>query len=155
MCIRKLKKQKQEEASPWKYAVTIEEVLDKEMPNGEVLIDHLIKAHQDLSHNICREQSWNKNAKKIDKLVEELIPEKYHEHLSMFLKKESERMPLQKPWDHGIELKEEFILRKLKVYPLSPLEQTEVDDFISEQLRKGYITGWRAKYSCQSIMSVS
>ena len=29
--------------------------------------------------------------------------------------------------------------RKLNVYPLSPLEQTEVDDFINEQLRKGYI----------------
>ena len=48
-------------------------------------------------------------------------------------------MPLQKPWDHGIELKEGFVPRKSKVYPLSPLEQTEVDDFINEQLRKGYI----------------
>ena len=48
-------------------------------------------------------------------------------------------MPLRKPWDHGIELKEGFVPRKSKVYPLSPLEQTEVDDFINEQLRKGYI----------------
>ena len=48
-------------------------------------------------------------------------------------------MALQKPWDHGIELKEGFVPRKSKVYPLSPLEQTEVDDFINEQLRKGYI----------------
>jgi hypothetical protein len=68
--------------------------------------------------------------------VEELGPEKYHEYLSVFQKKESERMPLRKPWDHVIEMKEGFVLRKSKVYPLSLLEQTEVDDFMNEQLRK-------------------
>ena len=97
MFIRKLKKQKQvkrEEASLRKYAVTIEEVPDEEMPNGEILIDHQIEAHQDLFHNIHGGQSWDKNPKKIDKPVEELVPKKYHEHLSVFLKKESERMPL-------------------------------------------------------------
>ena len=49
-------------------------------------------------------------------ILEEIVPEKYHEHLSVFLKKESERMPLRKPWDHGIELKEGFVPRKSKVY---------------------------------------
>ena len=48
-------------------------------------------------------------------------------------------MLIRKPWDHVIEMKEGFELKKSKVYPLSPLEQTEVDDFINEQLRKGYI----------------
>ena len=46
MCSRKLrrKREKQEEASPQKYAVTMEEVPDEQMPNGEILIDHLIEA---------------------------------------------------------------------------------------------------------------
>jgi len=32
-----------------------------------------------------------------------------------------------------------FQLKKSKVYALLPKEQEEVDDFINEQLRKGYI----------------
>ena len=36
-------------------------------------------------------------------------------------------------------MKEGFVLRKGKVYPLSREEREEVCEFISEQLRKGYI----------------
>ena len=36
-------------------------------------------------------------------------------------------------------MKEEFILRKEKIYLLSRKERKEVHEFISEQLRKGYI----------------
>ena len=38
-----------------------------------------------------------------------------------------------------IEMKEGFVLRKGKVYPLSREEKEEVREFIQEQLRKGYI----------------
>ena len=72
----------------------MKEVPDEEMPNGKILINHLIKAHQDLFCNICGGKLWDKNSKKIDKPVEELVPKKYHEHLSVLLKKELERMPL-------------------------------------------------------------
>ena len=48
-------------------------------------------------------------------------------------------MLLRKPCDHVIEMNEGFVPKKSKVYPLSLLEHTEVDDFINEQLRKGYI----------------
>ena len=36
-------------------------------------------------------------------------------------------------------MKEEFIPKKGKVYPLSREEREEVREFIKEQLRKGYI----------------
>ena len=72
----------------------MEEVPDEQMPNGEILIDHPIEAREDLFHIICGGQSWDRNPKQIDKSVEEIVPKKYHEHLSVFLKKESERMPL-------------------------------------------------------------
>ena len=36
-------------------------------------------------------------------------------------------------------MKAGFVLKKSKVYLLLPQEQVEVDDFINEQLRKGYI----------------
>ena len=48
-------------------------------------------------------------------------------------------MLMKKVWDHTIETKEGFLLRKWKVYPLSREEREEVYKFIQEQLRKGYI----------------
>ena len=57
----------------------------------------------------------------------------------MFGKKQSERMPTRKVWDHTIDVKKGFVPRKGKVYPLSREEKEEVRKFIEEQLRKGYI----------------
>jgi len=48
-------------------------------------------------------------------------------------------MLTRKLWDHAINIKGGFVLRKRKVYPLSREEREEVHEFISEQLRKGYI----------------
>jgi len=44
-----------------------------------------------------------------------------------------------KIWDYAIDMKEEFVLRKRKVYPLLREERQEVHEFIDEQLRKEYI----------------
>ena len=48
-------------------------------------------------------------------------------------------MPVQKAWDHAIELKEEFMPKKRKVYSLLREEREEVQAFVEDQLRKGYI----------------
>jgi len=48
-------------------------------------------------------------------------------------------MLTRKIWDHAIDMKEGFVPRKGKVYPLSREEREEVCEFIQEQLRKGYI----------------
>ena len=48
-------------------------------------------------------------------------------------------MPIWKLWDHTIEMKEGFVLRKRKVYSLSWKERKRVYEFISEKLRKSYI----------------
>ena len=37
-----------------------------------------------------------------------------------------ERMPTRKVWDHAIDVKEGFVLRKRKVYPLSREEREDV-----------------------------
>ena len=57
----------------------------------------------------------------------------------MFGKKQSERMLTRKLWDYVIDMKEGFVLRKGKVYPLSREEREEVREIVKEQLRKGYI----------------
>ena len=50
-----------------------------------------------------------------------------------------ERMPTRKVWDNTIDVKEEFVLRKKKVYLLLREEREEVREFVKEQLRKRYI----------------
>jgi len=40
------------------------------------------------------------------------VPREYWEFLDVFSKKSSECMPLRKPWDHGIDLKEDFLPKK-------------------------------------------
>jgi len=46
---------------------------------------------------------------------------------------------MKKVWDHTIKVKEEFVLRKGKVYLLLRKEREEICEFIKEQLRKEYI----------------
>ena len=46
---------------------------------------------------------------------------------------------MRKMQDHTIDLKEEFVPRKGKIYPLSREEREEVRKFIQEQMKKGYI----------------
>ena len=48
-------------------------------------------------------------------------------------------MPTKKVWDYTIETKEEFVLRKRKMYLLLRKERGEVCKFIEEQLSEGYI----------------
>jgi len=44
--------------------------------------------------------------------VEEIVPKWFHKYLKVFEKKESEKMPTRKIWDHTIDLREEFVLKK-------------------------------------------
>ena len=46
---------------------------------------------------------------------------------------------MQKAWDHAIELKEGFVPKKGKVYLLLREERKEIQAFVKDQLRKGYI----------------
>ena len=71
--------------------------------------------------------------------AKKLVPEKFHRWIKVFSKKQLERMPIRKIWDHAIDMKKGFVPRKGKVYLLSREEREEVYKFIQEQLRKGYI----------------
>jgi len=78
-------------------------------------------------------------AAKSEEEAKKLVPEKFHRWIKVFGKKQSERMPTRKLWDHAIDVKKGFVPRKGKVYPLSREEREEVREFVKEQLRKGYI----------------
>ena len=48
-------------------------------------------------------------------------------------------MPVRKASDHAIELKKGLVPKKGKMYSLSREERKEVQAFVEDQLRKGYI----------------
>ena len=81
----------------------------------------------------------NEEAAKSEAEAKKLIPERFHKWIKVFRKKQSERMPTKKVWDHAIDVKKGFVLRKNKVYLLSREKREEVREFVKEQLRKGYI----------------
>jgi len=50
-----------------------------------------------------------------------------------------ERIPVRKPWDYVINLKEDFVPRKRRTYLILREKKEEVREFVEEQLRKRYI----------------
>ena len=75
--------------------------------------------------------------------AKKLVLEKFHRWIKVFGKKQLERMPTRKIWDHAIDIKKGFVPRKKKVYLLSREERKEVRELIQKQLRKRYI--WPSK----------
>jgi len=84
---------------------------------------------------------WDKEEEvaRSEEEAKKLVPEKFHQWIKVFGKKQSERMLMRKVWDHVIDMKEGFIPRKGKVYLLSREEREEVREFVKKQLRKEYI----------------
>ena len=57
----------------------------------------------------------------------------------MFSKESFDELPKWKQWDYVINLKPESQPFSTKVYPMSPIEQKELDDFLEENLSSGCI----------------
>jgi len=56
---------------------------------------------------------------------------------SVFAKEDSDILPEHRQWDHAIELIPGSEPKSLKVYPLSLMEQKELDSFLEENLHTG------------------
>ena len=80
------------------------------------------------------------NEAKLKKTFEQMVPQEYHSHAKVFSEQESHRLPKAQPWDHTIDLKPDAPeTLKSKVYPMPLNEQAALDEFIEENLQKGYI----------------
>jgi hypothetical protein len=80
------------------------------------------------------------NEKKYGRPLEEMVSTEYLKHKKVFSEEESHRLPKHQPWDHAIDLKPDAPQQiKSKVYPMLVNEQSALDDFIKENLAKGYI----------------
>ena len=67
-----------------------------------------------------------------------MVPRQFYKYLKM-LEKEPERMPTRKTQNHAINLREGFVPKKRKIYPLSRIERDQVQKFMKNQLKKKYI----------------
>jgi len=67
------------------------------------------------------------------------LPDCAKEFESVFAKEDFDILPEHRQWDHAIELIQGSEPKSSKVYPLSPVEQKELDSFLEENLRTGRI----------------
>ena len=70
--------------------------------------------------------------------TEEIVPLEYHEYLDVF-QEEVECFPKARSWDHAIDMKPGFEPRSFKSYNLTLEEHEQQEEFIRENLKKGYI----------------
>jgi Reverse transcriptase (RNA-dependent DNA polymerase) len=138
-------KQIQQEQQP-----KIEEVVDEEEPRNRMtlplkenkmgvyikLLETDVWIHKT---NITMELAIEENSKKQDKTDKQLVPVEYHKYLDIFSEEKAHHFSESRPWDHKIEMKEDFEPKSFKNYNLTPAEQLELDKFLKENLKKGYI----------------
>src|SRR5438128_4042929 len=74
-----------------------------------------------------------------EKLIQAAVPPHYQRFMKVFSEESSKRLPKHRHWDHKIDLKEGSKPFRSKVYPMPSNEQQALDDWIKEQLEKGYI----------------
>ena len=76
------------------------------------------------------------------------IPPQYQRFAKVFSEEESQRFPPSRPWDHMIEFKKDTPdAIDCKVYPMSQSEDQGLQDWLTEQLEKGYIRPSKSQYT--------
>ena len=85
------------------------------------------------------EEKFNNKVKLDREKVRKIVLQRFYKWLKVFEKVESERIPVRKPWDYVINLKEDFVPRKERTYLMSREEKKEVREFVKGQLKKRYI----------------
>jgi len=84
-----------------------------------------------------KQEEKRKEVKKVERdenkeTLKKLVSKRFWRWGKVFGKKKSERIPVQKTWDHTIELKEGFTPKKRKIYLLSREEREDVQAFVED-----------------------
>ena len=86
---------------------------------------------------------WDEEEKIARSEVEakKMVSEKFHQWIKVFGKKQLERMPTRKVWDHVIKVKEGFVPKKGKVYSVvvTTRRNSTCDMLTSAKLLVGYL----------------
>ena len=108
--------------------------------NMNAIIMELLDEEMEINRiYIATELAIKDNMKKTEKTDRELVPTEYHKYLDVFNKEKAAQFPGSKPWDHKMEMKEGFKPKLFKNYNLTQAEQLKLDNFLKENLEKGYI----------------
>ena len=62
------------------------------------------------------EEKFDKEVKLDKEKVRKIMPQKFYKWLKVFEKVKSERMPVRKPWDYVINLREDYMSKKGRTY---------------------------------------
>ena len=84
--------------------------------------------------------------------LEEMLPKPYLGFQDVFSKESFDELPKWKQWDHAINLKPESQPFSMKAYPMSPVEQKELDDFLEENLSSSRIRPSNSPMASQSSL---
>jgi len=87
--------------------------------------------------NTSTELAIEANKPKQTRTFEEVIPEVYHSYKDIFDKENFDELPLQRPWDHVVELLPRDHVIDCKTYNLTNDEQKELESFLEENLKSG------------------
>jgi hypothetical protein len=79
------------------------------------------------------------NAVKQRQKFEDSIPSEYHLYWDVFSKAEFDHLPPKRPWDHAIKLTKDFKPVRGKLYPLSKVENEQLNMFIDKHVATGCI----------------
>ena len=69
-----------------------------------------------------------------DKLLEEI-----KDYADVFIERPIGQLPIRKPWDHCMDLKEGFISQKGRIILLPAEDVQKIKEFIEENVKKGFI----------------
>ena len=96
-----------------------------------------IAATSTISQRIAEGFARNSNTPSLS--LRERLPPSVWDYEDVFAKTSFDTLPEHREWDHAIELTADPKSPHRKLYPLSPVEQTELDKFLDENLSSGRI----------------
>ncbi|EEB94456.1 hypothetical protein MPER_06726 [Moniliophthora perniciosa FA553] len=105
--------------------------------NLEETSDKLENLHIHLKTSTSQTLAHSVEEKK--QTLDELIPPYLQDYHAQFEKGAVERFPESRPYDHAIDLKPDFKPQNKPMYQLNLEETRLMNEFIDENLRKGYI----------------
>jgi hypothetical protein len=83
-----------------------------------------------------------------EKTWDQIVPSQYQKWKKVFSEEEAKRFPEHQPWDIEIDfIPEAPQILDCKIYPLTLTEQGKLDEYIKENLDKGYIRPSKSQYS--------
>jgi hypothetical protein len=96
---------------------------------------HFVRASSMVSGRLA--EAFAKNSKPKD--FHDIVPTSLHAYADVFSETAFDSLPERRKWDHTIELEREPSPGFRKVYPLTLMEQMEMDAFLEEALATGRI----------------